>query len=67
MDVGGVNPNERQSGQVRRFFISSVLNSEIIPATLRMPTLVELDIKTNWLRIASTYLRDCSSHYIKEK
>ncbi len=43
MNVGGVIPNERQSGQVRRFFISSVLNSDIISATLKMPILVKLD------------------------
>ena len=35
-NVGGVNPNERRSGQVRKFFISSVLNSDITAATLRM-------------------------------
>ncbi len=43
MNVGGVNPNERHLGQVRRFFISSVLNSDIIAATLRMAILVKLD------------------------
>ena len=47
MNVGGVNHNERTSGQVRMFFISSVLNSDIISATLRMAILVELDIKSN--------------------
>ncbi len=43
MNVGGVNPNERTSGQVRRFFISSVLNSDINATTLRMAILVKLD------------------------
>ena len=43
MNVGGVNPNKRTSGQVRRFFISSVLNSDIIAATLRMAILVKSD------------------------
>ncbi len=46
MNVVGVNHNERQSGQVRRFFISSVLNSDIIAATLRMAILVKLDFNS---------------------
>ncbi len=46
MNVGGVNPNERHLGQVRRFFISSVLNSDIIAATLRMAILVKLDFSS---------------------
>ncbi len=43
MNVGGVNPNGRQSGQVRRIFISSVLNRDIIATTLRMAILVKLN------------------------
>ncbi len=46
MNVGGVNPNERHLGQVRRFFISSVLNSDIIATTLRIPILVKLDFNS---------------------
>ncbi len=46
MNFGGIIPNERQSGQVRMFFISSVLNSDIISATLRMPILVKLDFNS---------------------
>ncbi len=42
-NVGRVNPNERHLGQVRVFFISSVLNSDIIASTLRMAILVKLD------------------------
>ncbi len=40
MNVGVVNPNERKSGQVWRFFILSVFNGDIIAETLRMAILV---------------------------